>query len=126
MKLTRAMLVQTGACGDQMELYSEVYPNGAEITEQFCSSEGNRFDWNWVAEHFLPPADLEEYRRVRAQARVDFLRVKVPAYEECERTKALATEESVKVAARMEYKRARAEAWAKYERALGAAFGRLA
>jgi hypothetical protein len=116
MQLTREMLVQKSACSDQLELYSAAYPDGAEMTEQFCRNEAYRFDWNWVAERFLSPAAFEEYQRVKAAARAELLRAKVSA-----RADLLSGRASEAV-----YGRAKIDARAEYERVIGATFGKLA
>ena len=57
MKITKALLIHKHACGGQADLFAELFPEGAVITESSCLAHATEFDWDWAAKKLLrPPA----------------------------------------------------------------------
>ena len=115
MKITKTFLLEHHACSDQMKIFLEAFPKGAEITRSnIVLANKLNLDLNWLAiEIFTAPA-LAEYEKVMASALDEYLKV----------TTAFAWDEYEKVrdSAWAEYKNVTAPALAEYEKVRDSAF----
>jgi hypothetical protein len=78
--LTAEILKKAGAWCGQFFLFKELFPKGAEITEELCVKHAYDFDWAWAAENLLSAPARAEYDRVTAPARAECDRVTAPAW----------------------------------------------
>ena len=135
--LSRARLVEAGACDGQVELFAEIFGDGVEVTVELCRVHAQSFDWAWAAEHLLGPsarkvydeaavAALEVYHEATAAAwKVydeavmaawkAYYEAKAVAREACDEARAAAWKayEEAVAPARKAYHEARAAAWAR-------------
>lgn len=103
MIVTTKQLLAARACQREVRRLRRRYGKAVDVTEAWCvahASDG--LDWDWAAEHLLPPEAWEDYHRARAPAWEDYHRATAPAWEDYKRATA---------AAREDYDRAKAEAF---------------
>ena len=105
MKLTAQMLRDKKACGEQVELFVELFGESVSVTQKRCAAHANEFDWEWAAEKLLPKPAWAEFDKVRDAAWAEY-------YKVCN-------------AARAEYYKVRDAALAKYHRVCAVTFARL-
>lgn len=54
MKVTYDQLRAADACNGQLEIFSELFPDGEVVlTEELAVTHAEKFDWNWMAYHLL-------------------------------------------------------------------------
>ena len=61
MYLTSEILKAKGACADQVNIFSSLYPEGVEITLSECLKHATTFDWHWAARNFLSAGLVDTY-----------------------------------------------------------------
>jgi hypothetical protein len=66
--LTAEILKKAEARCEQFLLFNELFPKGAEITEELCVKHAYDFDWAWAAENLLSAPARAECDRVTAAA----------------------------------------------------------
>ena len=102
MKITREYLVGLGASCEQLDTFSDEWPDGAEITLDNCLRAAELgLDLDWLAEKMFPAPALEAYEKATA-----------PAFEAYEKARATAWEA---------YRQATAPAWEAFEKAIAPA-----
>jgi hypothetical protein len=100
MKITHDLLEEKRACAVQLEMFDELFPDGAEPSEELCLEHAAAFDWDWAAGNLLDPDARAAYVRATADARA-----------------ARAGHERAAAPEQARYARALADAWAGYWRA---------
>ena len=106
MKITREYLVGLGASCEQLDTFSDEWPDGAEITLDNCLRAAELgLDLDWLAEKMFPARALEAYEQAT-----------VPAWEAYEQARATAWEA---------YRHALAPAWKAFEQARATAFYKI-
>ena len=109
MKITREYLVGLGASCEQLDTFSEEWPDGAEVTLDNCLRAAELgLNLNWLAEKMFPARALEAYRQATAPALEAFEKATAPALEAYLQATAPAWEA---------YVQATAPAWEAYEKA---------
>jgi hypothetical protein len=68
-RITKVMLVEAGACADQVELFAKYFPRGVVPTVAKALAVAGLFDWDFAARELLTPAALKVYDEARAAAR---------------------------------------------------------
>ena len=116
MKLTAQMLRDKKACGEQVELFVELFGESVSVTQKRCAAHANEFDWEWAAEKLLPKPAWAEFDKVRDAAWAEFDKVRDVAWAEYDK---------VCNAAWAEYYKVRDAALAKYHRVCAVTFARL-
>ena len=114
MKITIEMLREKDACPDQVKLFAELFPEGAEATYANADRAFKaNLDIEWAARHLLSPKGLAEYKRIEGLAMAEYERIEGPALAEYERIKGptWAEYERIEGPARAEYERKRARAF---------------
>jgi hypothetical protein len=76
MKLNVKTLIEAKACAPQVKLFKELFPDGAEVSEETAISVANKFDWDWAASNLLSASGREVYEEAEAPI--------LKAYEEAE------------------------------------------
>jgi len=66
MKLTVETLVKAKACTSQVKLFMEIFPEGAEVSEDIAVSVADKFDWKWAADNLLSSEGCEAYEEAEA------------------------------------------------------------
>lgn len=59
--VTYHMLSQMGACYPQLSLFSKLFGDSVEVTEDIVKENVDRFEWDWAAEYLLPKSSYLEY-----------------------------------------------------------------
>ena len=72
MRVTVEKLKALDACVQQVHLFAELFPNGADVTEALCVAHADKFDWDWAAHHLLPAPLLVDYAAKRAPLWADY------------------------------------------------------
>jgi len=117
MKITREYLVGLGASCEQLDTFSDEWPDGAEITLDNCLRAAELgLDLDWLAEKMFPAPALEAYLQATAPALEAFEKATAPALEAYLQATAPAWEA---------YVQATAPAWEAYEKARAAAFYKI-
>ena len=75
MKITTRMLQAKRACSPQLTKFTELFPEGTEITETLCVQHASVFQWAWAAENLLSAPARAEYDKVRASAWAEYDKV---------------------------------------------------
>ena len=69
MKVTTESLQGVGACSDQVELFSRLWPNGVTVTKAaLLKAQREGLDIEWWAHHALPAPARQVYNKVFAPA----------------------------------------------------------
>ena len=76
MKLTAQMLRDKKACGEQVELFVELFGESVSVTQKRCAAHANEFDWEWAAEKLLPKPAWAEFDKVRDAAWAEYYKVR--------------------------------------------------
>jgi hypothetical protein len=103
MRITAEMLREKGARCDQVGIFEEEWPDGAEVTLEHCLRAAElSLDFGWAARQLLPPSARAEYEKASA-----------PAWDECRKASASAWEvyRKAEIAALDEYRKATAHAF---------------
>jgi len=99
-KITKEMLQSHGACADQLDNFSAMFPDGAEVTVENCEAVSSEFDWSCTAA-LLPCASARaEYDRASASARAEYDRASASAFDEYARACASAMDQCRRMRAR--------------------------
>ena len=86
MKITVEMLQKKNACHDQVELFSELFPDGADVNHENAGIAHRAWlDIDWAAKHFLLPDALAEWRRIKDTALAEYGRIRDTAWTEYQR-----------------------------------------
>jgi hypothetical protein len=134
-RITKAMLVEAGACADQVELFAKHFPRGVVPTVAKALAVAGLFDWDWAARALLTPAALKVYNEASAAAWNAYEEAIAPArkvrdkasaaarkvYEEASAPARKVRDEAIAAALKV-YNEARAPAWNAYYEAIAAAF----
>ena len=73
--VTVEFLRKLGACSKQVELFVELFPDGAEVTEENVTKAiAGGMDVPWLSGR-LPPAARAEYERIEGPARAEYERI---------------------------------------------------
>jgi hypothetical protein len=89
--ITKKMLCEHDACGEQVRLFIKTFGREVKITLAVCRNAVKvGLNLQWASENLLSAPALAEYERVKAQAWAEYERVTVPALAEYERVKAQA------------------------------------
>ena len=64
--ITIDMLYARDACQPQVDLFSHLFGQSAEVTPEACTAVADQFDWTWAAHNLLPSPLWAEYKRQRA------------------------------------------------------------
>src|SRR3990167_3823589 len=121
MKITHEYLVGLGASCEQLDTFSEEWPDGAEVTLDNCLRAAElHLNLDWLAEKMFPARALEAYRQATAPALEAYEQAIAPAWEAYQRAKAPAREayEQAIAPAWEAYQRAKAQAWEAYQQAV--------
>ncbi len=107
MKITTVSLKRLNACSKQVEAFRALATpaRSIDVTEEWCATHAQTFQWDWAAERLLPAPARAEYRRVKAAARAKYEHEEHPAW--------------------LEYRRVKVAALAEYARVMAPTFGRL-
>jgi len=109
MKITREYLVGLGASCEQLDTFSDEWPDGAEITLDNCLRAAELgLDLDWLAEKMFPARALEAYLQATAPALEAYEQAKAQALEAYRQARATALEA---------YRQATAPAWEAFEKA---------
>ena len=69
MKITKQWLIMAHACHNQVEIFDEAWPDGAEITlKNYLRAAELGLDLDWLANNIFSVPALEAYRKAMAQA----------------------------------------------------------
>ena len=91
MKITREYLVGLGASCEQLDTFSDEWPDGAEITLDNCLRAAELgLDLDWLAEKMFPAPALEAYLQATAPAWEAYVQATAPAWEAYEKARAAA------------------------------------
>ena len=91
MKITREYLVGLGASCEQLDTFSDEWPDGAEITLDNCLRAAELgLNLDWLAENMFPARALEAYLQAIAPAWEAFEKARATALEAFEQAKAAA------------------------------------
>jgi hypothetical protein len=66
--MTKQMLIDAGACSDQVDLFEETFGDSVVVTVKRAKKVAHLFDWEWAT------------RLLDRQARAEYKRVKAPAW----------------------------------------------
>ena len=100
--ITKQMLIDAGACRDQVELFAKKFGDSVVVTVIRAKKVAHLFGWDWAVQ-LLDGQGRVEYERVTATALAEYKRVQAPALAEYKRVQAPAL---------AEYERVQATAWA--------------
>ena len=128
MKITHEYLVGLGASCEQLDTFSEEWPDGAEVTLDNCLRAAElHLNLDWLAEKMFPARALEAYRQATAPAWEAYEQATAPALEAFEQARATAWEayEQATAPALEALEQARATAWEAYEQATAPAFYKI-
>lgn len=116
MKLTAEQLKKLGACREQIELFIFLTGGEVEVTEEWCLSVYNRFNWAWGALRILRGPIQVEYSRICGSALEKHSQICTPAKAEYDRVCAQALKEHMRrhTLSWDEYDRVRYQAWKEY------------
>jgi hypothetical protein len=78
--LTLQILIDKGACLEQVELFRAKFGTSVRVTQRLCVSVADAFAWDWAAQHLLSAPAWAEYVRVKAPARAEYVRVKARTF----------------------------------------------
>jgi len=120
MKITHEYLVGLGASCEQLDTFSEEWPDGAEVTLDNCLRAAElHLNLDWLAEKMFPARAREAFEQARAPALEAYRQATAPAREAFEQARATAWEayEQATAPAREAFEQARATAWEAYEQA---------
>ena len=93
MKITHEYLVGLGASCEQLDTFSEEWPDGAEVTLDNCLRAAElHLNLDWLAEKMFPARALEAYRQATAPAREAYEKARAQAREAYEQATAPALE----------------------------------
>lgn len=84
MKITARKLERLSACGPQVDLFREHFPNGCTVSKRLCIKYANTFDFEWCgyfllerfsARHFFIESlrGMEERRSIEAREKIALL-----------------------------------------------------
>ena len=74
MKITKEFLKRKRACADQVALFAEEWPEGAEVTLDTCLRAAQiGLDFGWAAENLLSADGREEWRAKRDVVYAEYL-----------------------------------------------------
>lgn len=90
MKITEKQLKDLDACSQQVELFVSLTGGEVEITEEWCLSVSDKFDWHWASRQLLNAPARAEYERAQAPAWAEYERVRATAWAEYDRAQAKA------------------------------------
>jgi len=80
MKITKQWLIMAHACHNQVEIFDEAWPDGAEITlKNYLRAAELGLDLDWLANNIFSVPALEAYRKAMAQAQKAYDKAIVPA-----------------------------------------------
>jgi len=66
MKLNVKTLIEAKACAAQVRLFKDLFPDGAEVSEETAISVASQFDWNWAARNLISASGGEAYEEATA------------------------------------------------------------
>jgi len=127
MKLTVETLIKVKACNSQVKLFMEIFPEGAEVSEDIAVSVADKFDWNWAASNLLSPEGWNTYEEAEASLYKAYKEAVAPllnAYNEAVAPLLNAYNEAVAPIWKA-YKEAVAPLWKAYEEAKAKTFAKL-
>ena len=75
-KITLEMLVEKGACEDELYLFTEHFPDGVEFHSQYqaiemCTQFAQIFNFGWAADELLDTDARAEYEKMLAPTRAE-------------------------------------------------------
>jgi len=73
MKITINHLEQADACQGQKDLFTDLFPDGVEVTEEVCREHSQVFDWEWAVWKLLTEEQQAEYRAVQQPVYAEYL-----------------------------------------------------
>jgi len=93
MKITHEYLVGLGASCEQLDTFSEEWPDGAEVTLDNCLRAAElHLNLDWLAEKMFPARALEAFEQATAPAREAYEKARAQAREAYEQATAPALE----------------------------------
>ena len=125
MKITKTFLLEHHACSDQMKIFLNAFPEGAEITRSnIVLANKLHLDLDWLAIEIFTAPPLAEYEKVRAPALAEYEKVMAPALTEYEKVIPSSWAEYLKVRAPAlaEYEKVIPSAWDEYLKVRTSAF----
>jgi hypothetical protein len=90
--ITADMLREKQACADQLRVFEERFPNGAEVSEALARELALVFDWEWAAKALLSPSASKAYNEATALAWEAYNEATAPASKAYNEATALAWE----------------------------------
>lgn len=116
MKFTVDKLIQARACQEQVDLFRETFPDGAEVSVDTAVSVAEIFDWDFAAMHFLSIEGTKVYNKAEAPFWETYYKTVAPLWETCLDVDAPCLES---------YNEARDLLWRTYKRACARVFAEL-
>ena len=82
--ITLQMLLDKGACDEQVRLFKETFPKKGEakVTKALCAKVAHLFDFEWAAVNFLPGHLWAEYESKRAPLLAEYKSKEAPLWAE--------------------------------------------
>jgi hypothetical protein len=66
--ITLQMLVEAGACQDQVDLFEKLFGKSVVPTRELALKHAGQFRWHWASENLLTSRSLKAYDRAIAPA----------------------------------------------------------
>jgi hypothetical protein len=66
--ITAEDLIDAGACGEEVDRFRALFPDGAKVTIRLAYERAADFDWEWAAEHLLSDASYTRFQDVTEPA----------------------------------------------------------
>lgn len=63
MFLTANAIQRLGACGEYVDRFRTLFPNGTEVTPELCVDHQGAFDWHWAAAYLMSPEERVAWNR---------------------------------------------------------------
>ncbi len=111
-KITVEMLREHGAKCSQVDLFEEIFPDGAPVTMRSLKKARDAGLDVFFLQRLLTGPALTEYEKVRGRALTEYEKVRDAAWAEYEKVRGRAL---------TEYEKVKGRAWAEYEKVEGRA-----
>jgi hypothetical protein len=108
-------LIKARACESRLPLFTSLFPDGVDVTEELCVLHYDKFYWDWAADNLLTAPAQAEYQKAKVSAQAEYQKAKAPAWAEYQKAR---------VSAWAEYQKVTAPAWAEYLKAKASAWAR--
>src|SRR3990167_3419778 len=128
MKITHEYLVGLGASCEQLDTFSDEWPDGAEVTLDNCLRAAElHLNLDWLAKKMFPATAREAYEQATAPAWEAYEQAKAQALEAYLQARATAWEAYLQARAQAleAYLQARATAWEARLQAIATAFYKI-